>query len=67
MSIKNWEDACSAWKEIQEMPLDGLVIVTRQPEPLVLPLLKLLAPSRSFAIFSPHIEVIFLYIIYVYI
>ncbi|XP_065560083.1 tRNA (adenine(58)-N(1))-methyltransferase non-catalytic subunit TRM6-like isoform X1 [Artemia franciscana] len=56
MSIKNWEDACSAWKEIQEMPLDGLVIVTRQPEPLVLPLLKLLAPSRSFAIFSPHIE-----------
>ena len=37
--------------------LDGLVIACRQPGPLAKELLKLLSPSSSFVIFSPHLEV----------
>ena len=37
--------------------LDGLIIACRKPGPLAKELVKLLSPSSSFVIFSPHIEV----------
>lgn len=53
------EEASSAVEQppVEFGSLDGLVIACRKPGPLAKELLKLLSPSSSFVIFSPHIEV----------
>lgn len=37
--------------------LDGLIVACRRPSTVVKQLIRLLAPSRNFAIFCPYIEV----------
>jgi len=51
------ERSVSAFQEISSRDMDGLIIVCKQhPTALLLHLLKYLAPSRPFSVFSPYKE-----------